>query len=152
MSEIDYKSIAKENHRKCTDAYVEILKLEKRIEKLSLENDVLKMDYETLKESYLNSEMNLQHVTEELEQQQQKWIPIRERWPMKSGYYLVTYREWSNGDYLPKFDDTRVKILKYQESIFRLPVCCDKKAEADTHREVIAWQPLPEPYKEGSHE
>lgn len=86
------------------------------------------------------------------EKQQQRWIPVSERWPGKSGYYLVTYREWSNGDYLPKFDDTRVKILKYQESIFRLPVCCDKKAEADIHREVIAWQQLPEPYKEGSNE
>jgi hypothetical protein len=76
------------------------------------------------------------------------WVQITERWPEKSGHYLVTYREWTDGNYLPKYDDTRVKILRYQEAIFRMPVCCDEKAEADTHREVIAWQPLPKPYKE----
>lgn len=75
------------------------------------------------------------------------WISVSERWPDKTGYYLVTYHEWTDGNYLPKYDDTRVKILRYQEAVFRLPVCCDKKAEQDTHREIIAWMPLPEPYK-----
>ncbi len=78
------------------------------------------------------------------------WIPVSERWPDKTGYYLVTYHEWTDGNYLPKYDDTRVKILRYQEAVFRLPVCCDKEAEQDTHREIVAWQPLPEPYKEVS--
>ena len=79
------------------------------------------------------------------------WIPISERWPDKSGYYLTTYHEWTDGNYLPKYDDTRVKILRYQEAVFRLPVCCDKKAEQDTHREVIAWMPLPELRNEDIH-
>lgn len=79
------------------------------------------------------------------------WIPVSERLPDKTGYYLVTYHEWTDGNYLPKYDDTRVKILRYQEAVFRLPVCCDKKAEQDTHREVIAWMPLPEPWKEVEH-
>ena len=79
-----------------------------------------------------------------------KWIPISERWPDKSGHYLVTYHEWTDGNYLPKYDDTKVKILRYQDAIFKLPVCCDTQAEQDTHREVLAWQELPEPYKEVS--
>lgn len=80
------------------------------------------------------------------------WIPISERWPDKSGYYLTTYREWTDGNYLPKYDDTKVKILRYQDAIFRLPVCCDKQAEQDTHREVLAWRELPEIWKEDKHE
>lgn len=76
------------------------------------------------------------------------WIPIKKEWPAKKGKYLVTYREWSNGDYLPKYDETYVRILRYEEAIFRLPRCIDKEAEKDTNREVIAWMELPEPYKE----
>lgn len=80
------------------------------------------------------------------------WIPINKKWPDKSGHYLVTYREWSKGEYLPKFDNTEVRILRYHEAIFRLPKCIDKKAEKDMNREVLAWQPLPEPYKEDDEE
>lgn len=78
-----------------------------------------------------------------------EWIPIKERWPSKSGAYLTTYREWSDGNYLPKYDDTYIRILRYHEAIFELPVCISRRAEADIHREVIAWMPLPEIYREG---
>jgi predicted nuclease with TOPRIM domain len=146
MSEIDYKSIAKENHRKCTDAYVEILKLEKRIEKLSLENDVLKMDYETLKESYSNSEMNLQHVTEELEQQQQKWIPVSERLPGNPNpedgepkAYLVTINKFAI-----------VPTTLYYMGDGRWVREWDEPSEIYTN--ILAWRELPERYKEDSHE
>ena len=44
------------------------------------------------------------------------WITSSESFPYESGYYLVTYHEWSNGDYLPKFDDTYVRRLHYQRS------------------------------------
>ena len=99
-----------------------------------------------------NNEKELDMAISALEHQLNGgWISISERWPDKSGYYLTTYREWTDGNYLPKYDDTRVKILRYQEAVFRLPVCCDKKAEQDTHREVIAWMPLPEPWKEVEH-
>ena len=79
------------------------------------------------------------------------WIPCSERLPEEGGYYLVTYHGWSNGDYLPKFDDTYVRRLHYQKSErftgWNHPRYCDDKAENDTNREVIAWQPLPEPYQ-----
>ena len=80
---------------------------------------------------------------------QDEWISIKRKWPDITGHYLVTYREWSNGEYLPKFDNTEVRILRYSESIFRLPKCIDKEIEKDINREVLAWMPLPEPYKEG---
>ena len=78
------------------------------------------------------------------------WIPVSERLPEESGHYLVTYHEWSKGEYLPKFDFTCEKILRFYRGEFRMPVCCNDKIEQDIGREVVAWQPLPEPYKEVS--
>ena len=79
------------------------------------------------------------------------WIPSSESFPYESGYYLVTYHEWSNGDYLPKFDDTYVRRLHYQRSEhfvgWNYPHCIDERAEADTNREVLAWKKLPAPYQ-----
>ncbi len=70
--------------------------------------------------------------------------------PEESGHYLVTYHAWSDGNYLPKFDDTFVKRMHYQISGkfigWNYPVCINEEAEADEHREVVAWQPLPKKY------
>ena len=74
------------------------------------------------------------------------------RLPEESGYYLVTYHDWSDGNFLPKYDDTYVRRLHYQISEhfvgWNYPKNVDDRAENDCHKEVIAWQPLPEPYKE----
>ena len=80
------------------------------------------------------------------------WIPCSERLPEESGYYLVTYHDWSDGNFLPKYDNTYVRRLHYQISDhfvgWNYPKNVDDRAENDCHKEVIAWQPLPEPYKE----
>ena len=90
-------------------------------------------------------------VKHEAEKYNNGWIPCSERLPEEGGYYLVTYHGWSNGDYLPKFDDTYVRRLHYQKSErftgWNHPRYCDDKAENDTNREVIAWQKLPRPYQ-----
>ena len=79
------------------------------------------------------------------------WIPCSEMLPENGGYYLVTYHEWSKGNFLPKYNDTYVRRLHYQISEhfvgWNYPVRVDDRAENDTNREVIAWQPLPEVYK-----
>lgn len=75
------------------------------------------------------------------------WIPVSEKWPNKSGHYITAYREWTDGEYFPVYDETRVKILRYHEAVFILPKCLDDEAEQDIHREVIAWQPLPPVWK-----
>ena len=76
------------------------------------------------------------------------WIPVTERLPEENGHYLVTYHEWSKGEYLPKFDFTCEKILRFYRGEFKMPVCCNDKIEQDIGREVLAWMPLPEPYRE----
>lgn len=89
-------------------------------------------------------------VEQEAAEYNNGWIPSSESIPCESGYYLVTYHEWSNGDYLPKYDDTYVRRLHYQKSErftgWNYPSCIDKRAEADTNREVLAWRELPTPY------
>lgn len=79
------------------------------------------------------------------------WIACSERLPEESGYYLVTYHDWSDGNFLPKYDDTYVRRLHYQISDhfvgWNYPKNVDDRAENDCHKEVIAWQPLPEVYK-----
>ena len=79
------------------------------------------------------------------------WITCSERLPEESGYYLVTYHDWSDGNFLPKYDDTYVRRLHYQISDhfvgWNYPKNVDDRAENDCHKEVIAWQPLPEPFK-----
>ncbi len=79
------------------------------------------------------------------------WIACSERLPKDGGYYLVTYHEWSDGNFLPKYDDTYVRKLHYQISDhfvgWNYPKNVDYRAENDCHKEVIAWQPLPDPFK-----
>ena len=91
-------------------------------------------------------------VQEVAEEYNGGWIACSERLPKESGYYLVTYHDWSDGNFLPKYDDTYVRRLHYQISDhfvgWNYPKNVDDRAENDCHKEVIAWQPLPEPFKE----
>ena len=91
-------------------------------------------------------------VKEVAEEYNGGWIACSERLPEESGYYLVTYHDWSDGNFLPKYDDTYVRRLHYQISEhfvgWNYPKNVDDRAENDCHKKVIAWQPLPEPFKE----
>ena len=81
------------------------------------------------------------------------WIPVSERLPEDGGYYLVVYHDWSDGNYLPKYDDVRVKVMHYQVkdlatgySGWNYPRTIGENAdliEADQHREVTHWKSLP---------
>ena len=80
----------------------------------------------------------------------QRWISVKERLPDDVGSYLVYYHEWSNGDFLPKYDDYRIRVMRFMNNgKWRMPVCTDKRCEADTNREVTHWQKLPQPPKKG---
>ena len=80
----------------------------------------------------------------------QRWIPCSERLPDDVGSYLVYYHEWSNGDFLPKYDDYRIRVMRFMNNgKWRMPVCTDKRCEADTNRDVTHWQALPQPPQKG---
>ena len=115
-------------------------------------------DGKTEEDEYINKATQLAFddakniVQEVAEEYNNGWIPCSERLPEESGYYLVTYHDWSDGNFLPKYDDTYVRRLHYQISEhfvgWNYPKNVDDRAENDCHKEVIAWQPLPEPFKE----
>ena len=75
----------------------------------------------------------------------QMWISVEERLPDDVGSYLVYYHEWSSGNFLPEYDDYRIRVMRFMNNgKWCMPVCTDKRCEADTNREVTHWQPLPQ--------
>lgn len=79
----------------------------------------------------------------ELEQKlaEREWIPVTERLPKYSGEYLVTVRNVEDKDY-----------LYIDMSWYAYPTDYDIESgewrEVMGYEEVIAWQLLPEPYRE----
>ena len=80
-----------------------------------------------------------------LEQDAPGWISVKDRMPDEDAAYMVFYHEWSNGEFLPKYDERYVKIIKFfRGSGWIFPVCVDERCENDTNREVTHWMPLPD--------
>ncbi len=76
-----------------------------------------------------------------------EWIPCKERLPESYGKYIVT-----SGD--PVFE-MHVHMLNYGEAMFEKDNPCwffyDSEYGDVTVDDVIAWMPLPMPYKESEH-
>lgn len=68
----------------------------------------------------------------------QDWMPVTERLPEKQGYYFVTY-EWRS----EKFVDYETGIDWFRGGEW---------VETPRNYKVVAWMPLPEPYKEATNE
>lgn len=68
-------------------------------------------------------------------QPEQRWIPVSERLPDEKGEYLVTYH--------PCYWDDVEDEIKVGIDSFRGKTAWAKKK----YQRVIAWMPLPEPYK-----
>ncbi len=69
----------------------------------------------------------------------QRWIPVSERLPKERGIYIVTEKVFSIGDREHKGRyNTKVEQVEY----------CNGKWQRANFFEVIAWQPLPQPYEE----
>ena len=124
-------------------------------EQIKIEESIAKSENEghPITHQYGANCMNVikKFVQEVAEEYNNGYIPCSERLPEDGGYYLVTYHEWSKGNFLPKYNDTYVRRMHYQKSErftgWNYPVCVDDRAENDTNREVIAWMKLPEVYK-----
>ena len=70
-------------------------------------------------------------------QQANKWIPVSERLPEKSDVYLTTFLE-EGKRYVERF--------YYSDFMgWMMPIAWQDEGRIEN---IIAWQPLPEPYKE----
>lgn len=98
---------------------------------------------------HLDAAVNALEAADKREEAQ-RWISVKERLPDDVGSYLVYYHEWSNGDFLPKYDDYRIRVMRFMNNgKWCMPVCTDKRCEADTNRDVTHWQKLPHPPQKG---
>lgn len=72
----------------------------------------------------------------------QEWIPVSERLPEKGGWYLVTWED--------QFETVRrVAVSEFIEPKGLTDI---RHFEGFVMNEIIAWMPLPEPYKGGDAE
>lgn len=122
----------------------ELQELNKGLSETYTSNSIYEIGY---KKGASDMEKAKQIIIDKLKEQIPKWHYCNGEFPKESGYYLVAYHEWTNGDFLPKYDDTRVCTMHFQNSEqyvgWNYPMCCDERAEKDTYREVIAWSELP---------
>lgn len=89
-----------------------------------------------------------QIMNEYAEIKEDDWIPCSKKMPKEDGRYLVTFKH-----------DTEVYLVGYgtcQRTVFRHPIGHGwyNLQTADYYAEdsIIAWRPLPEPYKENDNE
>ena len=90
----------------------------------------------------------LQMGIKELEQPERKWLPCSERLPDVSGRYLVTRGLKAAGAiwnrvYIANFSDLmglKSSLIFWQGNV--------GKSDFERLDDVIAWMPLPEPYRE----
>lgn len=78
----------------------------------------------------------------------QEWIPCSERLPSEKGMYLVTSREKATAEEFGfDLDDVEVKKMRFDEDGWRIPKHIPEWINGVVHTTVLAWMPLPEPYK-----
>lgn len=81
-------------------------------------------------------------------QNQPVWIPVSERLPEKEGRYLVTFRS-ERKTYLVGYGNCRMSVdgkkIGYGWYDLHYAIYFDEKS-------IIAWMPLPEPYRESEEE
>lgn len=86
-------------------------------------------------------------------QPEPRWIPCSERLPEEDGLYLVTSREKATAEEFGfDLDDVEVRKMRFNEDGWRIPKHIPEWINGVVHTTVLAWMPLPEPYKEDDHE
>jgi hypothetical protein len=82
-------------------------------------------------------------------QPEQRWIPCSERLPEEYGEFLVTMTEKAKAKDLGfDIDETYIRKMRYNSNGWQLPRHIPSWINEAVKDEVLAWMPLPEPYRE----
>lgn len=78
-----------------------------------------------------------------------EWIPCSERLPKENGHYLVTFHQTATKEDLGfDMDDTDVRKMRYDTKHgWRTPRHIPSWINDAVVSTVLAWMPLPEPYR-----
>ena len=86
-------------------------------------------------------------------QPEQRWIPCSERLPEEYGEFLVTMTEKAKAKDLGfDIDETYIMKMRYNSNGWQLPRRIPSWINKAVKDEVLAWMPLPEPYKGGEQD
>ena len=86
-----------------------------------------------------------------IEPRRGRWIPVTERLPEENGMYLVTMTEKAKAEELGfDLDEIEVSKMRYNSNGWQLPRHIPSWINEVVKDEVIAWMPVPEPYREVS--
>lgn len=79
-------------------------------------------------------------------EQEQRWIPVKERLPEVTGYYLIQYSR------KVCHDEKAVAFYSVEEKESDPDYDWEFKPQCGEYEEVLAWMPLPDDYKEDNDE
>ena len=86
-------------------------------------------------------------------QPEQRWIPCSERLPEEYGEFLVTMTEKAKAKDLGfDIDETYIRKMRYNSNGWQFPRHIPSWINEAVKDEVLAWMPLPEPYKGGEQD
>ena len=87
-------------------------------------------------------------------EQEPRWIPVSEKLPEEDGEYLLfgkIYEDEENYIFIGEYDSCGEQFGIWQEQFDRRTLGC-LGSEFFEYSSVIAWQPLPQPYRAESEE
>lgn len=87
-------------------------------------------------------------------EQEPRWIPVSEKLPEEDGEYLLfgkIYEDEENYVFIGEYDSCGEQFGIWQEQFDRRTLGC-LGSEFFEYSSVIAWQPLPQPYRAESEE
>lgn len=82
-----------------------------------------------------------------------KWIPVSERLPEKYGEYLITWTTSSSKKpFISICECEETLVYNHENNRFNVEWLFDDYIKCYPDIEVIAWMPLPKPYKKESED
>jgi hypothetical protein len=123
----------------------EIDRLSTLVLELKVERDKLKDTKDALENDLINANMNLEHMTAEVDRlnEKQRWIPVDEKFPAMPGAYLVRITR-SAPEYLGG-NETFTRIKRLNGDTWQLGRHIPEWINLEIDDTVTHWMPLPQP-------